>query len=196
METLSLRYNKYLSCNLSNVSNKNGVYCSQITDLSLNEFMIARNSHCEKNHLGSCSECSKLISAAKQVNDNGIVPLKTLFTSHFLSPNAKYKSDKAIRRIIQLPVVIFPLQIHNGQKKLFVTEQHTTVNYEKVGGFVKTLLESKPHTAPIPRISKETLKVICDLASPEKDKRLIKYAVCQSSNISAETAKKTHGIST
>lgn len=51
------------------------------------------------------------------------------------------------------------------------------------------------NTAQIPSISKETLKVICDLASSEKDKRLIKYAVCQSSNISAETAKKTYGIS-
>ncbi len=59
----------------------------------------------------------------------------------------------------------------------------------------KTLLESKPNTAQIPSISKETLKVICDLSSSEKDKRLIKYAVCQSSNISTETAKKMYGIS-
>ena len=167
-----LCYNKYLSCSLSNVSIKNGLYCSLITDLSLNEIMIARNYHCETNHLGSCIECGRLISAAKQINDSDIVPLKTLFTSHFLAPNAKYKSDKAIRRILQLPVVIFPVEIQRGQKKLLVTQQHTTVNYEKVGDFLKTLLEYKPNTAQIPSISKETLKVICDLASSEKDKRL------------------------
>ena len=91
-------------------------------------------------------------------------------------------------------MVIFPIQTQNGQKKLFMTEKHTTVNNEKVGGFVKTLLESEPHTAPIPSISKET-KAICNLASSAKDQKLIKYAVCQSSNISTETAKKTYGIS-
>ncbi len=156
IETLTLHYNEYLSCSLSNVSIKNRLYCSLITDLSLNKFMIARNYHCEKNHFGSCIEFGRLISAGKQINDSGIVPLKTLFTFHFLAPNAKYKSDKAIRRILQLPVVIFPVEIQRGQKKLLVKEQHTTVNCEKVGDFLKTMLESKPNTVQIPSISKET----------------------------------------
>lgn len=195
-ETILRRYKKYLSCNLSNFSSsKNGLYYSKITDLSLNEFIIARKDLCEKNHAASCKECSHLASAAKQINTNGFVPLKTLFKSHFLAPNAKYKSDKAIRRIMQLPVVIFPVEIEIGKKKLLVTEQHATVNYEKVGDFLKSLLESKPCTAQIPSISKETLKVVCDLASSEKDKKLIKYAVCSSANMSAEAARKTYGIS-
>ena len=163
--------------------------------MSLKEFVIARRDHSEKNHSVSCKECNSLIAAAEQINGNGIVPLKSLFTSHFLATNAKYKSDKAIRRITQLPVVIFPVETQRAQKKLLVTEQHTTVNYEKVGDFLKTLLESKPYTAQFPSISRETLKIVCDLASSEKDKKLIKYAVCRSSNMSTEVAKKTYGIS-
>lgn len=46
-----------------------------------------------------------------------------------------------------------------------------------------------------PIISRETLKIVCDLASSEKDKKLIKYAVSCGGNMSREAAKKKYGIS-
>ena len=46
-----------------------------------------------------------------------------------------------------------------------------------------------------PITSRETLKIVCDLASSEKDKRLIKYAVSCGGNMSREAAKKKYGIS-
>lgn len=122
-ENAVLRYSKYLPCTLSDVARtKDGIYYSLITDLTLKEFIVAREDHCERNHLVSCKECTNLTDAAKQIDDSGIVPLRSLFASHFLSPGAKYKSDKAIRRILQLPVAIFSLELQKGQKKLFVKD--------------------------------------------------------------------------
>lgn len=100
---------------------------------------MARADHCERNHRVSCKECTNLTDAAKQIDDSGIVPLRSLFAFHFLSPGAKYKSDKALRRILQLPVAIFPMELQKGQKTLFVTELNTAVNYEKLGEFLKTV---------------------------------------------------------
>lgn len=195
-ENAVLRYSKYLPCTLSNVARtKDGIYYSLITDLTLKEFIVAREDHCERNHLVSCKECTNLTDAAKQIDDSGIVPLRSLFASHFLSPGAKYKSDKAIRRILQLPVAIFPLELQKGQKKLFVTEVNTAVNYEKLGEFLRTVSVSTDCNTQFPIISRETLKIVCDLASSEKDKRLIKYALSCGGNMSREAAKKKYGIS-
>ena len=97
-ENAVLRYSKYLSCTLSDVAcTEDGIYYSLITDLTLKEFIVARAEHCERNHRVSCKECTNLTDAAKQIDDSGIVPVRSLFTSHFLSPDAKYKSDKALR---------------------------------------------------------------------------------------------------
>ena len=92
----------------------------------------------------------------------------------------------------QLPVAIFPMELQKGQKKLFVTELNTAVNYEKLE-FLKTV--STDCNTQLPIISRETLKIVCDLASSEKDKRLIKYAVNCGGNMSREAAKKKYGIS-
>lgn len=195
-ETVSHRYTKYLSCKLSDFAcTKEGLYHSQITDLSLKEFVMARRDHCQRNHSVSCGECKSLIAAAEQIDESGIVPLRSLFTSHFLAPNVKYKSDKAIRRMMQLPVAIFPMEMQRGQKTLFVTKLNAAVNYGKLGEFLKTVSDFKDPTTQVPNISRETLKIVCDLASSEKDKQLIKYAVCCSSNISTESARKAYGIS-
>ena len=195
-ENAVLRYSKYLSCTLSDVTRtEDGIYYSLITDLTLKEFFVARADHCERNHRVSCKECTNLTDAAKQIDDSGIVPLRSLFASHFLSPGAKYKSDKALRRILQLPVAIFPMELQKGQKTLFVTELNTAVNYEKLGEFLKTVSVSTDCNTQFPIISRETLKIVCDLASSEKDKRLIKYAVSCGGNMSREAAKKKYGIS-
>lgn len=176
-ETVSNRYTKYLSRALSNFSCTNeGLYYSQITDFSLKEFVMARRDHCERNHSVSCGESKSLIAAAEQLNESGIVPLKILFTAHFLAPNAKYKSDRAIRRMMQMPVVIFPVQRQGGQT-LYVTELNPAVSYTKLGEFLKPLSDFKHPTSQVPNISRETLKIVCDFTSSEKDKQLINYAV-------------------
>ena len=44
-------------------------------------------------------------------------------------------------------------------------------------------------------IDKDILQMLCELASSEKDRRLIKYAVCTSSQLSSTSAKNLYGVS-
>lgn len=76
-----------------------------------------------------------------------------------------------------------------------MTELNTAVNYEKLGEFLRTVSVSTDCNTQFPITSRETLKIVCDLASSEKDKRLIKYAVSCGGNMSREAAKKKYGIS-
>ena len=48
-----------------------------------------------------------------------------------LFSDQKYQSDKAIRRLMHLPVAVFEMQLHGpGSQKLFVTECQPGMNYE------------------------------------------------------------------
>ena len=155
-ETVSNRYTKYLSHIYSNFARTNeGLYYSQTTDLSLKKFVMARRDHCERNQSVPCGECKSLIAAAEQLNESGIVPLQSLFKSHFLAPNVKYKPDKAIRKVMQLPVVIFPVQRQGGQT-LYVRELDPAVNYAKLGEFLKSLSDFKHPNSQVANISRET----------------------------------------
>ena len=91
-----------------------------------------------------------------------------------------YKSDKAIRRIIQFPVVIFCCF---GQ--LFVTEYVHGLNFAKLASSVAKYLPQSKISAGI---NKENVKLLCKMASSEKDKHLIRVASCQ--GMSGNEAKR------
>jgi hypothetical protein len=59
--------------------------------------------------------------------ENGVVLLSACFRKCFYGI---YKSDKAIKRIMQLPVAVFRVS-----EKLFVTEYTPNMNYEKLTKF-------------------------------------------------------------
>ena len=165
------------------VKKTENLYLSHICDLSLAEFIVARKEYCRIKHGQSkCNLCAPLITFANELLEQGVVPLAECFRKIF---SQEYKSDKAIRRIMQLPIVVFRVN-----QKLFVAEYSPDMNYEKFMKFFNMLVPDK--TMP-KGMSRETLKMLCDLSSSEKDKKLIRFAA--SSRISATKAKKELGIS-
>ena len=63
---------------------------SRMTAVSLEEYRRYRAEYCTRYHKEQCVECDALTDVYK---------------SQF--PEKKYQSDKAVRRLMQLPVVIF-----------------------------------------------------------------------------------------
>lgn len=165
-----------------NIKITDNLYLSRIQDLSLDEFVAARRMYCQitHNHL-NCSQCMPLIKFALQIIEHSVVLLSACFRKCF---SGAYKSDKAIRRIVQLPVAVF-----RANEKLFVTEYTSNMNYEKFTKFYSLLV---PETVMLKGISKESLKILCDLASSEKDKKLIRVAA--TAHLSAKKARKELGI--
>lgn len=109
-EDLLRKYLKHRAKTLSTVMQINGVYRSKVDDMTLSEFIVARQEFCKYyGHKESC-DCKKLISAATHVLQNGFLPLKDWFCKHFGCNPSKFKSDKAVSRVMQLPVAVFPVQ--------------------------------------------------------------------------------------
>ena len=178
----------------SSCTSVNGRYESPLKDLSLDDFLRVRKAFCERHHQSrSCEECRKLISAAHHLKEKGIVPLKDFFVNQF-PVTGKYKTDKAVRRIMQIPTVIFPLELETT-KTLYVAEQQKQVDYNRLQTFLGSLIMSDRARHAQSELTKETLKHLCELASSEKDKRLIKFAACTaSSGMSAEQARKRYEV--
>jgi hypothetical protein len=123
-----------------------------------------------------------LIKFALEIIEHSVVLLSACFRKCFSNV---YKSDKAIRRIMQLPVAVF-----RANEKLFVTEYTPNMNYERFTKFYRLLI---PQTTMQKGISKESLRMLCALSSSEKDRKLIRVAA--TAHLSAKQARKELGIS-
>ena len=186
-------YAKYLTMKLSDLSQckkDDGVYQSLIDELSLNDFIEARQEYCTSKHnVENCSKCIGLLGSARDVLELGIVELSILFKKHF--PDINYVASKAVRRLMQLPVVVVCLKLKGpGSQVLFVTESKRNVDYKSYAEWLKKLEPSKVKQG----LDKETLKALCDLATTEKDRSLIKYAICKAQNLGANQARNQYGI--
>lgn len=135
----------------------------------------------EEYHKEQCVKCDALINMALHISQKGIVKVSDVYKSQF--PEKKYQSDKAVRRLMQLPVVIFK------QQHLYVTELRSDVDYKT---FVDWIARTMPDEKSVKHMSKETLKSLCELASTESDRRLIQSAATW--GLSGKQANKKYGI--
>lgn len=145
-----VKYKKYIDVMLSKNYKVGKIYISHMKDLTLEEFVEARQIHCSlKSHSPSCY-CNSLIEAAKEVIKSGICQLSSLYNSCF--NQLQYKSDKAVRQLMQLPVVIFPIK-----SKLFVTRYSTGTDFNRFA----ELLENLVPDSKFKSMSKKELKLLC-----------------------------------
>jgi benzoyl-CoA reductase/2-hydroxyglutaryl-CoA dehydratase subunit BcrC/BadD/HgdB len=96
-----------------------------------------------------------LVETAKLVERSGVIPLKVMFCSPFQSKG--YKSDKAIRQFMQLPVVILKVK-----GTLHVLEYSFNAEYERLQERIEKLISEQKLSLGLNR---EALKALCDLAS-------------------------------
>lgn len=136
---------------------------------TLVEFVSFRTRYCQQHHSVSCKECYVLIEIANYIQDKGIVKVSDLYHKFF--PSNKYKSDKTVRRLLQLPVAIFALERSLGSQ-LHVTEYCPSVDYKRLMHWINKLVAPEQ----VPGLDKNTLTALCKLASGDKDRTLLKYA--------------------
>ena len=154
---------------------------------TLVEFVSFRTRYCQQHHSVSCKECYVLIEIANYIQDKGIVKVSDLYHKFF--PSNKYKSDKAVRRLLQLPVAIFALERSLGSQ-LHVTEYCPSVDYKRLMHWINKLVAPEQ----VPGLDKNTLTALCKLASSDKDRTLLKFAVCEAAGLTSQQARKVYGI--
>ena len=179
------RYLKYIGQNLTDGVKVNDIYKSHLRDISIVEFQVARSIYCQKKHgcMSLCKTCLPLVEAAKLVESNGVIPLKHLFCSQFQSKG--YKSDKVISRFMQLPIAILKVK-----GTLHVLEYSSNIEYERLQELIDKLI---PEQKLALGLNREALQALCNLASTEADRKLIRVAT--TAGMSASQAETTYGIS-
>ena len=190
----SVVYNRYVaskgSC-LSDITKckvADGIYVSMIEDITLEEFVDVRQLYCENKHNKPCCFDCKNLAAARKIFNSVVVDLKTLFLEHFTT--VIYKSDKAVRRIMQLPVAVIRLCMEGpGSHKLYVTSKTRGVNYSLFPRLIEKLVISR--RKQVTSRSKKMLKGLCHLH--KKVTALIKYAACRSRGLSIKQSQKMSG---
>ena len=172
-----------------NFKKEDGLYTSKITDINLEKFISCRTMLCSRQHRPGCRECPSLISAAADILASGVCEVSKLYRKHFSST---YRSSNAVRRFMQLPVVVFRLSKKPGMHTLVVVEQQHGIDYKVLVNLVhKFTLETKLETDGVGR---DTLRDLCKLASTEGDRKLLKFAVCEASKYSSKKAQEELGV--
>ena len=190
-ESLYYEYLGQVNTNLSegNKLSDDGIYVSKLNNMCLEDFSLLRSALCSRRHFNTCGECPRLINAAKDIVASGVCEVSHLFRKHFLS---SYRSFNATKRFMQLPVVVFKVCQKPGMQKLYIIEKNGNVDYQTLVSLVhKFSLQSKLDKT---EIAKETLRDLCNLASTESDRKLIKFAACEASGYSNRKAKENLGI--
>lgn len=177
-----------MKTNLSDVQackHEEKIYISRLKCISLHEFSTFKRRYCKEFHLKSCQECPLLINFSLAVYESGLCELSEIYKKHF----GTYKSVHAVRRCMQLPVVIFA--IRTNRQRLFITEYRDNIDFKKFISWYKKISDLNTEVSSF---SKDQLNALCKLASTESDRMLLKYAVCESQGLSAKKAQKDYGF--
>ena len=171
-----------------------GLYVALINDMTLEEVAVARREFCSRKHcseLQVCSQCEGLISFAHDVINNGIVELKAFFIKHF--PKVKYISSKAVRLLMQLPLIVMEIAPEGpGSKRLYATEFQPGVDAQRFVVIMRQFLHSKKANVREKLPSRQKINALCELATTETDRLLLKMTAC--SELSAKEARKRYGV--
>ncbi len=171
-------YLHFKASGLGNYKQDTGVYISSIpaSEFNLQDFVNIRSSFCSRKHNCCdvmCKECTALVNFAQKIQKECVVELATAYK--FCFPLVNYKSDQAVRKLMQMPVTIVQMSLKGpGSQKLYVLESMPGVDLKVV---VKLAKKCFSQNSPKTGMTKAMLKDVCMLATNESDRRLIKYAV-------------------
>ena len=86
-----------------------GVYVS-LVEVSLGDYMQARQAYCSSYHKAPCIKCSKMLHVADLVVTEGYVSLPHAFS--IVSPEVKYTGEKARRKLLQMQSSLWQIVYH------------------------------------------------------------------------------------
>ena len=174
------RYFSHVKVNKSAEQPGRGIYLSRICDMTLTEFILARKLYCKMqvhSRWEECTQCLPLIKLANEISGHGLCQVSSLFKNLFSSN--RYRSEKAVRKLIQLPVAVFELEIQGkGSQRHFVTELNPGVDYLTFSKVVQQFLVLRNMQALKAEVNinmpRESLSLLGNLASSDADRLLIK----------------------
>ena len=165
-----------------------GVYISPmpVSKFNLQDFIVIRPLFCSYKHKvkekSTCKDCLALVGFARYLEMECIVELSTA-----------YKADQAVTKVMQMPVSVVQMCLQGpGLQKLFVIANVPGMDIHR---FTRLAEKCLPQTLTKTVMTKAMLKDLCNLASSESDRLLIKFACCKGQNLSSNDSSKIYGFS-
>ena len=108
-------------------------------------------------------------------------------------PLVNYKADQAIRKLMQMHVTVVQMSLNGpASQKLYVLESMPGADVQRVVKLAEKCLSQSPSETGM---SKAILQDLCNLASNESDRLLIKYACCKGQNLPKKKSSALYGFS-
>ena len=160
------------------------VYVSKFQGLSLEEYVSVKKYLCDSNHPKLTCDCNAFINLSQAILSNGICCLSNLFKVCF--PNVTYKSFSARRKVLHIPCVVFPVC-----NQLYIMEKVDGLNYVHLSEFLTSKLTAAQAKQGM---TKDDLQNLLLIASSDKERECIKYAVYKSSGYTPTRARREYGL--
>ena len=151
------------------------------------EYIAARTEYCHSAHKQPCCKCNKLLEIGKRILDKGYCTLSSAFRSAF--PTA----ERARRALLQIPLVAVRIgNPSDGNAYTILMEKYQGVSYAKIS----CVLEDLSSTAKRSDINldKTCAKMLLALASSDREREALRYAIFKASGVSQTEARRRFGF--
>lgn len=184
-------YKEQQKRNLSNYETlKENVYISRFEGLTLDEYVRARSHVCSSIHKQTHCECKGALTVAKEILARRFLTLADAFK--LCSPNVKYKSFHARRKLLQMPLAVVGVgSLEQGTFCLYLLKKQQPANLYVIQSLMNETTKQKETQQGI---NKEDVKKLLNLAESESERERLKYAVVKSAGISNTKAKSIYGF--
>ena len=174
---------------LSETKILNAVRISCMEELTLLDYVVAKEIQCQKYHNNCTLHCSSFVNVGITVLEQQFVSLPYLWNKYF---STTYDCEKAQRKLLQMPLVSI-----NVNDKVFVVEkEHDCTDYESKRKIISTAICNDGSYRKKPDfISKKEYEHILSVAETEPEKLLVKHTLCSSYNLSKRQASNLYAIS-
>ena len=170
---------------------KENVYISRFEGLTLNEYVRALLVICDRNHKKLCCKCKGTISVAEEIIKKGFLKLADAFK--LCSPNIKYKSFHARRKLLQMPLAV--VGVGTFKQETFCLYLLNKLRPANLYIIQSLMAETCKHKQMHEEMAKEEVQKLLNLAESESERERLKYAIAKSSGISNTKAKNIYGFS-
>ena len=167
--------------------NNNNARISTVECLSINEYIIAKQELCRRQH-NNCKKCIGEITAAKIVSQEKVIPLPNLWRRSF--QGLPYNCEKAQRKLLQMPLIAI-----NYNSKVFITAKSEKNKLNEIKEIIRLKFPENRKESQEVNMSTEDMNTLISVASNESEKTLLKHTVCNAYNLSKRQAKTLYGIS-
>ena len=169
-----------------------GVYVSNFSQMSLAEYVQARQRFCSNTHAQPCSPCARMLGVARTVCEVGYCRLSKAF--HHVSPGVTYSAEHARKKFLQMPLASVQIgKPCTGKSFTVLVESFPGVESSTISRLLNGLVEvSQTHN---PRhLEKSCVKMLLSLAHSDRERETLRYAIFKASGVSQTEARRRYGF--